>query len=142
MLYTATFLFLHYRTRTLKRLHLSPSLLQHPSSPHLPTASRQRPRHKTHCFVTSLLSRRGRWFYRRNTKPPSFQEIFFFFPRRKKKTKTKQQTQRPYGHTVRCRNSLIGNHFVAHSENAGALVPPPQLVKPLRFHSTINKDLW
>lgn len=64
---------------------------------------------------------------------------FFFFQKEKKTQTTNPKT---ICHTVRCRNSLIGNHFVAHSENAGALVATPQLVKPLRFHSTLNKDLW
>lgn len=48
--------------------------------------------------------------------------------------------QRPYGHMVPYRNSFIGNHSTVHSENTGAVVHPPQLLKPLCFHSTVNKD--
>lgn len=128
MLYAVTFLFLHYGARMLKRLCPPPSLLQHTSSPRLPAASRQKPHHKTHSLVTSLLSRRGqRCFYLvRDTRPPSLQETV--------SRKNIKDHMAPY------RNSLIGNHSTAHSENAGAVVHPPQLLKPLCFHSTVNKD--
>lgn len=54
----------------------------------------------------------------------------------------KKKPRRTYGHRAPCKNSLIGNHFIAHSENAGAIVHSPKPLKPPSFHFTVNNDLW
>lgn len=92
---------------------------------------RQRPHHKTHSLIRSLLCNwEGCFCLVRNTRPQSSQDSVSI---------KKNKEHMAIGYPV---PSLTGNHFIAHSENAGAIVHSPKPLKPPCFHSTVNNDLW
>lgn len=124
--------FLHCSTRALKPLCPPPFLLHCISLPCVSTVKKQRPHQKTYSLIRSFLCRREWCFCLvRDTRPLSSQKIVSI-----KKNKEHMANRVP------CKNSLIGNHFIAHSEKAGAIVRSPKPPKAPCFHFTVNNDLW